>query len=146
MKKRFSFFRSCIGESSLCVLYSVMPNYKLGCKSQDPPTGYLERLSRDQRYLSIETPHAIHLHSIPFPTLASTQSVVCVKASLVLSSQSRGYRQGSSTMLPAQRKKINMSVRTSFDPESDIPSSIARLTTAACDSERMCRCRRYGGC
>ena len=38
-------------------------------------------------------------------------------------------------MLPAKRNKVDISVRTSFDPKSDIASSIARLPKTICDSE-----------
>ena len=38
-------------------------------------------------------------------------------------------------MLPAKRNKVDISVRTSFDPKSGIASSIARLPKAVCDSE-----------
>jgi len=69
------------------------------------------------------------------PTLANAQSVVCVKTNPVLSSELRAYRQGPPTMLPAKRNKVDISVRTFFDPESDIASSIARLPKTVCDLE-----------
>jgi len=38
-------------------------------------------------------------------------------------------------MLPAKRNKVDISVRTSFNPKSDIASSIARPPKTVCDLE-----------
>ena len=89
---------------------------------------------------SIETPRAIH---------PPQHSIACqLSGSRLRQSQSHSFlrAQGLPIMLPAKRNKVDISVRISFDPKSAITSSIAHLTTTACDSERMHRYRRRDGC
>jgi hypothetical protein len=67
---------------------------------------------------SVETPRN-PLHFTPFtntsPVLDPSSAS---KPTLILSSELKAYRQGQSTMLPARRNKVDISVRTSFDLKS----------------------------
>jgi hypothetical protein len=65
---------------------------------------------------SIETPRnppSTPSRSQRSPTLRPSSAS---KPTLILSSELRAYRQGLPIMLPARRNKVDLSVRTSFDP------------------------------